>query len=215
MKNLILKEFKLAIHPTTYLFLMLSAMLLIPSYPYYIIFFYGALGLFFVCLNGRENHDIEYSVSLPVRKRDIVKARFAFAVIVQLMQMLLAVPFAIIRQSMPVPPNPVGMNANIAFFGLGFIFMGVFNLIFLTAYYAAPDKVGKSFAVSSVIMFVMLILFEAPTYFVPLFKDVLDTPDPQHIGAKLITLAIGIAAYAGMTLTAYRKSARSFEALDL
>lgn len=215
MKNLLIKEFKLAIHPTTFIFWLLSSMLLIPEYPYYIIFFYSSLGLFFVCLTGRENHDIDYSMSLPVRKRDIVKARFGFAVIVQTVQALIAVPFAIIRQSMPLPGNGVGMDANIAFFGLGMLLMGAFNMMFLTSYYAAPDKVGKSFAFSSIAMFVLIIILEAPTYFVPFFRDVLDTPDPMNLGAKLATLAVGLAGYALLTWLAYRISAKKFEALDL
>ena len=48
MKALIKKEFKLALHPTVPLFWLLSAMLIIPNYPYYVAFFYTTLGLFFV-----------------------------------------------------------------------------------------------------------------------------------------------------------------------
>ena len=50
MKELLKKEFTLALHPTGWLFLGLSAMVLIPNYPYYVIFFYTGLALFFTCL---------------------------------------------------------------------------------------------------------------------------------------------------------------------
>ncbi|MEG2624491.1 MAG: ABC-2 transporter permease, partial [Clostridia bacterium] len=95
MKNLFYKECRLAAHPTSILFLLLSAMLLIPNYPYLVVFFYTSLAIFFVCLAGRENHDIFYTLSLPVAKRDIVRARFAFSVVLQLAQILIAVPFAV------------------------------------------------------------------------------------------------------------------------
>ena len=36
MKNLMRKELVLAMHPASVLFLLLSAMLLIPNYPYYV-----------------------------------------------------------------------------------------------------------------------------------------------------------------------------------
>jgi len=75
MKELLFKEFKLAAHPTTYLFLFLGAMLLIPAYPYFVAFIYTCLGIFFIFLSARENQDILYTVSLPVRKRDVVKSR--------------------------------------------------------------------------------------------------------------------------------------------
>ena len=38
MKKLLYKEIRLGMHPTNPLFLGLSAMLLIPNYPYYVIF---------------------------------------------------------------------------------------------------------------------------------------------------------------------------------
>ena len=46
MKLLIKKEWKLTVTPVPLLFLLLSALVLVPSYPYYITFFYNALGIF-------------------------------------------------------------------------------------------------------------------------------------------------------------------------
>ena len=60
MLNLLRKELRLAVHPTSWIFLGLSLMLLIPSYPYYVAFFYTGLGIFFTCLSARENQDISY-----------------------------------------------------------------------------------------------------------------------------------------------------------
>ena len=98
MKELLKKEFVLAMHPTAPIFLVLSAMLLIPNYPYYVVFFYTGLAIFFTCLNGRENHDIAYTVQLPVKKSDVVKSRFLFVLVLEGLQMLIAIPFAILPQ---------------------------------------------------------------------------------------------------------------------
>ena len=46
MKLLIKKEWKLTVTPVPLLFLLLSALVLVPSYPYYVTFFYNALGIF-------------------------------------------------------------------------------------------------------------------------------------------------------------------------
>ena len=73
MKALLFKEIKLAMHPTTYLFMAIGAMLMIPSYPYYVAFVYTCLGIFFIFLSARENKDIFFTASLPVRKSDVVK----------------------------------------------------------------------------------------------------------------------------------------------
>lgn len=215
MKKLLIKDFRLAMHPTVILFWLLSAMLIIPNYPYYVILFYSSLSLFFVCLSGRENHDIEFSAALPVRKGDVVRARICFAVIVQLIQLILAVPFAYLRQTLPLPGNLVGMDANTAFFGFSLLLSGLFNLFFFTSYYRAPEKVGKTFAVSSVLFFVAISILEVAAHAVPFVRDRLDTPDPQFLPEKIIVLAIGAAAYAILTLISCRISVRRFEALNL
>ena len=75
MKKLIYKELRLTVHPTMWLFLLLTAMLLIPSYPYYVAFFYMCLAAYFTFLSAREERDVYFTAMLPVTKADMVKAR--------------------------------------------------------------------------------------------------------------------------------------------
>lgn len=215
MKNLLLKEFKLAMHPTVVIFFALSAMLLIPNYPYYVVFFYTALGLFFVCLTGRENNDIDYTLLLPVRKRDAVRARILFAATVECIQFVCCALVALLRGSLGLGANAVGMDVNIALFGFSFIMLGLFNRMFFTRYYRAPEKVGKAFVVSSIMVFVFISVAEASAHILPFVKNRLDTPDPMFLPEKLATLALGILIYAALTLGACRQAEKSFELLDL
>lgn len=100
--------------------------------------------------------NVFYTLSLLIFKRSIVKSRFAFVILLQLLQMMIAIPFAAIRQSVPLPGNQVGMDANIAFFGLSFILLGIFNFLFLSVSYKDVTKVGKAFALSSIAIFSIL-----------------------------------------------------------
>lgn len=202
-------------HPTAPIFLMLSAMLLIPNYPYYVIFFYTGLAIFFTCLNGRENHDVAYTVQLPVAKRDVVKARFAFVLVLEGVQTAAAVPFAALRQSFPMPGNEVGMDANVALFAFSFVLLGLFNLVFFSIYYRNVRKVGKAFVVSSITVFVYMGILEVCTHLIPFLRDRMDTPDPQYLTEKLILLAAGILLFAALTWAAYQNAVRRFEAQDL
>ena len=215
MKNLLIKELKLSMHPTAPMFLLLSSMLLIPNYPYYVIFFYTGLGIFFTCLNGRENKDVPYTMLLPVKKTDIVKARYLYVIALELLQILLAIPFAVIRQKFPVPQNQVGMEANIALFGLSFIMLGIFNVVFFRVYYKDVNKVGKAFVLSSTAVFGFMLVAELLTHILPFFKNVLDTLDDVYVMPKLIVLAVGIVVYVVMTLISYNASKKSFEVYDL
>ncbi|MCE5343413.1 MAG: ABC-2 transporter permease [Eubacteriales bacterium] len=215
MKSLLLKEIKLATHPTNIIFLSLSFMMIIPNYQYYVLFFYTTLGIFFMCLQGRENHDIEYSLTLPVRKAQIVTARIGYAVILEIAQIFLAIPFAILRNGMFPSVNEVGMDANIALFGLSLLMLGLFNLLFFILYYRNPAKPGKAYFIASAVVMVYILAAESMTHVVPFFRDTLDTPDPQYLVAKLGVLALGAATFALLTVAAAHVSRRRFVALDL
>lgn len=168
MKNLIYKELMLAMHPAAILFLCLSSMLMIPSYPYFIIFFYTCLGVFFICMSGRENKDIYYTMLLPAEKRGIVAARFLLVVLIELLQFAAAVPFALLRSAVYSGPNEAGMNVNPAFFGFAFLMLGLFNLVFFTKYYKNPNKVGVPFLLGCIAFSVCMLLVEASRFAVPL-----------------------------------------------
>ncbi len=214
MRALLQKELTLAVHPTNLIFLGLSALALIPNYPYETLFFYNCLGVFFLCLTARENRDVEFTLLLPVPKRAAVAARMLAAALLQLAQAGLAVPFALVRNWMPME-NQVGLEANVAFFGVAFLLLGAFNLVFFPLYYRDVGRVGLPFLAGCAVFTLLTCAAEASAHLVPFVRDVLDTKDPAHLPQKLAVLGIGLAAYALCTLLAYLRSARSFERLDL
>lgn len=56
------KDLRLAAHPMMYVFALFGVMLIIPNYPYTVVFFYGLLGIFFTFLNGLR---IRTSITAP------------------------------------------------------------------------------------------------------------------------------------------------------
>ena len=107
LKKLLRKELVLSMHPTVPLMLLLCVMVLIPNYPYTVVFFYSTLSLFFTCLLGRENNDVVYTVGLPVDKRDAVKARMLFAALFQLLQLVLVAVLCAVRRRLGLPANEI------------------------------------------------------------------------------------------------------------
>ncbi|NLA70780.1 MAG: hypothetical protein GX852_07125 [Clostridiales bacterium] len=215
MTNLLRKEFALAMHPITPLMLALSAMVLIPNYPYIVIFFYTAMSIFFTCLMGRENNDIVYSINLPVSKESIVRARFAFAIILEMFQMTIMIPFTVFSHRLNPLGNQAGMDANLALYGLAFIVYGIFNLVFFYSYYKDVAKVGIAFLKSSAVLLVLACLDPVSTYAIPFVKDVLDTPGTENFMVKIIFLVAGVAIFVVLTGATYKISVRNFEEQDL
>ena len=97
MKTLLYKQLRLVCQPMTLVFCLFGVMLLIPAYPYTVMWFYVMLGLFFSFLNGREQKDVYYSALLPIRKRDTVKANCLFVGLIELLALVIAIPFALLR----------------------------------------------------------------------------------------------------------------------
>ena len=215
MNLLFQKEMRLAMHPASLGFLALSALLLVPNYPYYVTFFYTSLGIFFICLGGRENKDVEYSLLLPIAKIDAVKARFLTVLFLELVQMLLAVPFALLRQQMAVPLNQVGIEANIAFFGFSFVMLGIFNFVFFLVYYKDVRQVGKAFLIASTAVFLYTAVMETLVHIVPFFALRLDTLDPQFLTEKLTVLVIGFILFLLLTFGSARTAMKNFEKQDV
>ena len=84
MHALLAKEFRLVVHPATYMLVVLGALVLIPSWPYAVIILYGILVAFFNAQNAREMRDLSCSFALPASRRDMVRARVLVMIIVEL-----------------------------------------------------------------------------------------------------------------------------------
>ncbi|MBR1585336.1 MAG: ABC-2 transporter permease [Clostridia bacterium] len=213
--KLLKKEWTLCLHPAALIMLGLGTLILIPNYPYTVSFFYMTLGIFFICTSGRENHDVAFTLTLPVSRRQAVAGRIGLCVCLEVLQLLLCAVFALIKTRISTAPNEAGMDANVALFGEGLILFGLFNLLFFPAWYRDIRKVGVPFVKATIAVFVYIVLAIVATYAVPFVRDQLDTPDPQHMGAKLLFLLCGLVFFLGTTLLSWRISTRRFEAQDL
>jgi hypothetical protein len=216
MKNLLYKEFKLAAHPTTYLFLSLCLMMLIPSYPYYVEFMYICLSLFFIFLMGRENKDVFYTVMLPVRKSDVVKARCLMITVIELVQILLSIPFAILSIRInPGGHNLAGIDANLALFGFVFMMFAVFNIVFIPTFYRTAYKVGTSLLYGGIAIVLFYVAAEALVWIPSPISTFLDTTSPDMMIKHLPILLAGIVIWVATMFLAYRRAAANFEKVDL
>ena len=214
MKALLYKQFRLVCHPMTLVFVLFGAMLLIPSYPYTVAFFYTMLGLFFSFMQGREQRDADFSALLPIRKRDNVKAAVLFCVIIELASLAVAAPCAVLSARInPLGGNQVGLDANAALFAAAFLLYAVFNAVFLPCFYRSGYKVGTAFLKAMIPTTVAIVLCEASVH-VPGLAWLNDTSAAGNL-RQLPLLAAGAVLYAGLTLWAYHRSAVLYEKVDL
>lgn len=216
MKTLLYKEFKLASHPTTWLFLVMCAMMLIPNYPGYVEFMYICLSIFFIFLAGRENKDIFYTVLLPVRKRDVVKARCLMIAIIELAQIALAVPFAVLAAHLyHNVGNVTGIDLNVAFFGSVFLFFAVFNVTFIPVFYRSAYKAGFTLIIGGIALLLYYFAAEMLVWIPSPISTFLDTMAPDMMVKHLPILLGGMAVWVLTWIFTYHRAAANFEKVDL
>ena len=214
MRALLYKQFRLVCHPMTLIFPLFGVMLLIPSYPYTVAFFYVMLGLFFSFMNGREQKDIYYSALLPIRKQDTVKASVLFVLVIELASLLIAMPFAVLSCRInPLGGNAVGLEPNAALFAAALMLYAVFNGVFLPVFYKTAYKVGTAFLKAMLVVTPVLLLCEVLPH-IPALAFLEDRTIAGQL-RLLPALLIAAAVYGtGLRLT-YRKAAENYEKVDL
>jgi len=216
MRDIFYKEFKLFWNPFIYLLLLFGTFLLIPHWPYFIAFGYiiwiGFVTAFFI---GRSNHDVFFTVSLPVRKKDIVLARVCSVAILELLQILVAIPFAILYEVFYHHSNTAGMNPNFAFFGSLFIMYSIFNIIFFPGFYKTAYNVGKPMLFAVIASSFFAIAANVVVMLAPVLNTNLNGLGATNFACQFPVLLAGIAIFVLLTWLSYRISADRFEKVDL
>lgn len=214
MKALLYKQFRLVCHPMTLIFCLFGIMVLIPNYPYTVIFFYVMLGLFFTFLNIREQKDIYYSALLPVPKRDTVKAGCAFVVIIQVLSLMVLIPCSLLAAHLqPGKDNLVGLDPNAALLTAGFLLYAVFNAVFLPSFYANGYKVGIAFLKAVIPTTLVMMVLEALPHFPALTW--LDDMDAATQVRLLPYFVAAVLLYGIGTVLTFRRAAAQYEKVDL
>lgn len=217
MMNIFNKEMKLFSNPMNLLFLTFVAMLFIPSYPYYVYFFYCILGIFFSFLFGRENKDLIYMTTLPIPKKDIVKGKYIFLYTYEMISVILSIPVIALRCTVVNYTNQAGIEANIALLGFNFIIMAVFNTMFLGSYFKKPEKVGTAFIIGTIVLFLLMIVAEASTFISKAMTGncFWDSTAASDLIKQIPILMIGILFYIIVALLSYRRDVRHFEEVNI
>lgn len=213
ISNLLYKELRLAAHPNLYIFTLLGVLVIVPAYPYGMVFLFGCLAPYLTFMYGRETNDIYYTALLPVQKRDTVKAKCLLMVLAQMTQLLISLPFAVLRVHVLPNGNPVGIEANMAYYGFGLMIYAVFNVILLTQFFKTAYKVDMAFLLAIIPASIAVIIMEVIVHFPGV--EWLDSVAPDMMLRQLPILAVGIIVYSIGMLTAYRVSAKRFEQVDL
>lgn len=217
MSALLRKEIRLSSMLLTWLFIGFGAMTMIPGYPILCGVFFITLGIYQSFQSAREANDILYSALLPVAKRDVVKGKYQFVIMVELcgfalMAVLTLLRMTILKDAAVYRQNAL-MNANLFYLGAALFVFGLFNVIFVGGFFRTAYKLGKPFIIYIIAAFLAMGVFEALHHFPGLAA--VNAFGFDHIVLQSALLLGGALLYAVMTRLSYLKACADFEKIDL
>ncbi len=211
------KELRLSTSILTPLFLLFAFMALIPNYPALVGAFFICFGVFQSYQPARENNDILYSALLPVRKRDVVTAKYRTAMLFQLLGLLLMALCAALRltvmKTSPVYAASPLLPANLAYLGGALLVFTLFNAVFLGGFFKTAYKFGMPFIAFIVGAFLLITLIEILPHLPGL--GFLAATEGAPLRRQLWVLLGCAAVYLLGTRLSLRTSQRRFEEIDL
>ena len=211
MKNLLIKEIRLASSPLSWFFLAGALMTLLPGYPI-------LMGAFFVCFGiFREANDVLYTVLLPVEKSGLVKSKFAFTCLIQAIGFLLCAALTALRMTVLSKAEPyVGnalMNATPVFLAFVLLIFSAFNFFFVAGFFKTAYKIGMPFLSFGIAAFCLVLIAETLPHLPSL--EFLHAPEGKEPLIQFYALGVAVLLYAALTFFAFRLSVKRFEKLDL
>jgi hypothetical protein len=216
MKNLLYKELRLCMNVQICIFLGLGPfMMLIPNYPHYVGFYYSCLSIFLLFTWGMANNDIVYTACLPVRRSDIVKARFLSVVFLELTEIIVSIPFGIAGNILMPQGNKAGINTTTAFYGIQFVLYSLFNVFFLIPCYRKIEKPALPFLGGSIAFWAGYAAAELPVWSGSAAGRMITATDAVSQLKQLPVLAAGILVWCAALLVSFRICVKEFDKVNL
>ena len=210
------KEWTLLIKPSIFIFVypLLAFTLLSPDYPYFLAFWYCLLGIPVLFSYFKGNKDLEFTSMLPIKRADIVKSKFLTILFIEMLQIIVAIPFAIISALIVNPEgNLVGLDANFTLFATQLIGFGIFNIIFAPFFFKTGYKVALPTTFAYIGYFVFSVVIELVIGLIPAMYNIFD--GYGNLGAQIGLLAFGIVFFVVTFWLSYKLSVKNFEKVNL
>ncbi|WP_042199514.1 ABC-2 transporter permease [Paenibacillus camerounensis] len=217
MYNLLLKEFKLGVNPFFYVLpLLTGALMLIPGWLYFLVILYFCfLTVPNMFAGYKSQNDLMFTGMLPVTKRDVVKAKVTFIVILELLHIVFAIIYGLI--SVRLYPNMTYyfFSPTIGFWGLCLVMLAIFNLIFFAMYYKTAYKYGAASTVSITAATLFAGVAEWLGIQSPLVHDLFKGSGADSMTTQLSILLVCTAIFAIFTFLAYHIGYKRFLKVEI
>lgn len=217
MHNLVMKDLKLGINPW---FLAMpfftGALMLVPGWIYLIVLQY----FFWISIPNifgqfKAQNDLIFTTTMPVSRTDMVKARVIVIVILELLHIIVAMIFGLF--TIRLYPNMIYyfFAPHMGFWGLCFVMLAIFNIIFIPMYYKTAYKYGSAVTAS----ITATLLFSVGLQWLGIQNsfvfNTFNGTGADNTTMQLLILLVGIAIFSIFTIAACKIAIKRFEKVDI
>ncbi|MEF3307487.1 ABC-2 transporter permease [Paenibacillus sp. GYB004] len=217
MYNLLMKELKLGVSPFFYIMpLLTGALMLIPGWLYFLVILYFCFITIPNMFAGYKNqNDLIFSSMMPVTKKDIVRARVSVIVILELIHIVVAMLYGVMTLRLYPNLKYIFFAPSFGFWGLCFVMLAIFNIIFISMYYKTAYKYGAP----AFVAIAAAILFAGGAEWLGIQNsfvfDLLKGTGADNLAIQLSILITGFTIFAIFTIIAYHIANKRFEKVEI
>lgn len=217
MYNLVMKDVRLAVPPFFFLFpFLFGALMLIPGWIYFVVPLYFCwITIPNVFNQFKAQNDLMFTSVMPVSKRDMVKARVAVIVGLELLHIVTAAIFGSISMILYPDVNYIFFPPNMGFWGLNLVMLAIFNLIFIPMFYKTAYKFGWALLASVI----AAMLFAGTAQWLgiqsPVVNEIFYGTEAQQVTLQTIILIAGIVIFAALSMIANRLAVKRFLRVEI
>lgn len=212
MKNLVYKELGLSINKFFYLLpLLLGVLMFIPGWIFLLVFYY----FFWISVpqiygGYLQQGDYNFLAVLPIKRKDIVSSKIYALFILEGLHLVFAVVFGLIHIWIYGSWN-FFFDLNLAFYGVGILLFGVFNLSFLPAYFKTAHFFGKPLIFATITTLIYGFVFEFGVAKFQFMRNIFEGQINVQVIAFIVTTILGVL----LSLVALKISQKRMMELDL
>lgn len=217
MYNLVMKDLRLGISPW---FLALpffaGALMLIPSWIYFIVLqYFFWISVPNICAQFKAQNDLIFTTTMPVSRKDIVKARVTVIVILELLHIGIAMIFGLFTIHLYPDMTYFFFAPHMGFWGLCFVMLAIFNIIFISIYYKTAYKYGLA-ATASI---TAALVFSGGAQWLGIQNsfvfDIFNGSGADSTALQISILIAGIAIFTVFTIAACNIAIKRLEKVDI
>ncbi|GGE35255.1 hypothetical protein GCM10011391_12460 [Pullulanibacillus camelliae] len=217
MYNLVMKDLKLGVHPMFFVFpFLIGALMLIPGWIYFIVPLYFCwITIPNMFSNYRSQNDLLFTTMMPVTKKDMVRARVTVIVMLELLHIVIAMIYGVIMLWLFPNVNYYFFAPHMGFWGLCFVMLAIYNIIFFTMYYKTAYKHGQA-AITSI---TVAMLFAGVIQWIGIqnsfVSNLFNGSGAHNVGLQTSILIAGIVIFIAFTLAACQMAYKRFLKVEI